>query len=134
MAMTAYLRKKLGDHTIGKASFTSPAAVFLGLFKASPTDSGALTDEVTGGSYARVSITASLSVFDAVSGVASSTADITFAVPTADWGTITHVGIIDASTAGNVLLYEAIPSPRFVASGGRAVKFTTGQLNISLLT
>lgn len=134
MTTTAYLRKKLGDHAIGKASFTMPTAVYLALFTASPGDTGSLTAEVTGGSYARVEITSKLSVFSSVTGIASSSADITFAVPTANWGTVTFVGVLDALTVGNVLFYEAVPSPRTALNGGRPVKFTTGQLSISTVS
>ncbi len=131
MPMTLYLRNKLGDHSIGKAAFTMPTTAYLALFTASPTDSGSLTNEVTGGSYARQAITSSMSAFSA--SVSSSTADVTFPAPTANWGTITYVGVIDALTVGNMLYYEALPAPRNVLSGSRRVLFAIGQLQIRVL-
>jgi hypothetical protein len=131
MAMTNYLRKKLGDHAIGKATFTMPT-VHLGLFTDSPGSGGSLTNEVTGGSYARIEVTSKMGAFDLVTGIATSSALIEFATPTANWGTVTHVGIMDASSSGNVLIYDELPVPRSIVNAGRKVTFTTGTLSIAL--
>jgi hypothetical protein len=133
MAMTSYLRKALGDESIGKVAFAMPSAVYLALFTASPGDSGSLTNEVTGGSYARIEITSKMSVFNSGTGIAISTADITFASPTADWGTVSYVGVADASTSGNLLFYEALPTARAVVNGGRRVSFLSGQFQLRLV-
>jgi|SRR5215475_275795 len=137
MAMTLYLRKKLGDHAIGKAAFTMPSAVYLALFTASPTVSGLFTNEVTGGSYARVEITSKLGVFDLTTGIAVSTTDINFATPTADWGTVTYVAVIDQASGAspdisNMLFFDPLPSARLVKSGGRGVQFLAGTVSVTL--
>lgn len=130
MPMTSYLRKKDGDHNIGKAAFTMPTTVYLALFTASPTDLGALVNEVTGSPYARVEITSRMSAFDLTTGIAVNTSDIDFGAPAANWGTVTYVGILDAATSGNMLYYEALPSPRSVTTGSRRVIFAAGQVQI----
>jgi len=135
MPMTAYLRKKLGDHSIGKAAYTMPTNVKLALFTASPTDAGLITNEVTGGSYARVTFTSAMGAFDLTTSIATSTADIDFATPTADWGTITYVGVMEETVSpdvANMLYYEALPVARSVLSGSRHVQFQAGQLRIVL--
>jgi len=137
MAMTNYLRKKLGDHAIGKASFSMPAAVYLGLFTASPGVSGSLAAEAGGGSYARVSITSLLGAFDLTTGIAVSVSDINFAAPTGNWGTVTYVGVLDQATGTspdvtNMLFFDPLPTPRIVVSGGRRVQFLAGSFSISL--
>ncbi len=132
MAMTSYLRKKLGDHSIGKAAYTMPTTVSLALFTASPGDSGSFTNEVLGGSYARVAITSLMGSFTLATGIASNATAIDFASPTADWGVITYVGIVDDGSPVNLIYYEAVPSPRTVLLGGRRVSFAIGALQIRL--
>jgi hypothetical protein len=133
MPMTSYLRKALGDESIGKAAFSQPAAVYLALFTSSPGDAGSLTGEVSGGSYARQDITAALSSFNLATGIASNTLAVDFPNPTGNWGTITYAGIIDAASGGNVLYYEALPNARAVVSGGRHVQFAVGALQIRII-
>ncbi len=50
---------------------------------------------------------------------------------TADWGTITHFGIFDASSGGNLLFHGALTESRTVNSGGQA-KFLATELQIGL--
>lgn len=130
MPMTRYLRKKDGDHNIGKAAYTMPTAAYLALFTASPTDTGLLTNEVAGSPYARVEITSKMSSFDLTTGAAVNTSDVDFGVPAANWGIVTYVGVLDAATSGNMLYYEALPTPRSVTTGSRRVIFSAGQVQI----
>lgn len=133
MPMTNYLRKALGDEALGKVAFTMPAAVYMGLHTADPGDNGSLAAEVAGGSYARVETTSKMSAVTLATGIASNSAEIAFASPTADWGTITHVSISDAISAGNMLYREALTTPRAVLNGGRRVAFATEQFQVRLI-
>jgi hypothetical protein len=128
--MTSFLRKALGDAAIAKTAFTMPASVSLGLFKASPGDAGSLTNEVSAGDYARIEITSKLSAFDLTTGIATSTALIQFAVPITNWGTITHVGVVNNSSV--MYFQEALPVARNVLAGSRRVSFAIGQFRITL--
>lgn len=132
MAMTAYLQKKLGDHAIGKASHTMPAAVYLALFSASPGENGSLTSEISGGSYARVSLTALMGAFDSVTGIATNSSAVSFAAPTATWGLVQYLGIVDASTNGNVLYYAQVDNARVVNNGDPAVTFDVGSIVVRI--
>lgn len=136
MPMTSYLRKQLGDEVLNKGNYSAPGAVYLALFTASPGDAGSLTSEIStsGTAYARQEVTSKLSAFDATTGIATSTAEIAFSVPTADWGVVTYVGIIDSggSPAGTLLFYDPVSAPRNVTNGGRRVVFATGQLTVRL--
>lgn len=93
------------------------ATLYLALFTAAPTDAGGGT-EVSGGSYARKSITNNTANFPAASGgtkylhVAQ-----TFATPTASWGTVTHFGFYDAASAGNLIIYGALTQSQTISSG-----------------
>jgi hypothetical protein len=133
MPMTSYLRKALGDESIGKIAFAMPSAVYLGLFTSSPGDAGSLVSEVTGSGYSRQEITTKMSAFVLGTGIATNTTAIDFSNPLADWGTVTYAGILDASSSGNMLYYEALPSPRLVLSGGRHVQFAIGALQIRII-
>lgn len=130
MPMTSYLRKKLGDHAIGKVAYTMPGSVSLALFTASPTDTGSLANEVTGSGYARVEITSKMGTFDLTTGIAVNTSDVDFGTPSGNWGTITFAGIMDDSSPKNMLYYEQLPSSRSVTSGSRRVLFAAGQIQI----
>jgi hypothetical protein len=95
--MSNYLENALINATLRNTSYTSPTTVYVGLHTADPTDAGTGA-EVSGGSYARQSAT-----FGAPSdGSSTTTADITFPTATASWNTVTHIGIWDASTSGNL--------------------------------
>lgn len=133
MPMTSYLRKALGDESIGKVAFVMPPAVYLALFTSSPGDAGSLTNEVAGGGYIRQEVTTKMGAFSLSTGIAANTAAIDFANPSTDWGTIAYAGIVDALSSGNVLYYEALPSPRTVLSGGRHVQFNIGALQIRII-
>lgn len=133
MAMTRYLRKKLGDHSLGKAAYTMPNPVYMALFTADPTDVGILTNEVVGSPYARIASTVLFGGFDLTTGIGVNASNIDFGIPAANWGTVSHAAIIDALTVGNMLYFEALPTPRIVVTGGRRVLFSAGQVQIRLV-
>jgi hypothetical protein len=133
MGMTRYLRKKLGDHSIGKAAFTMPTTVYIGLFKDDPTDAGTLTQEVAAAGYARIAITSLFGAFDLTTGLAINSNDVDFGIPAANWGTVTHAAILDASTSGNMLYFGALPAARMINTGGRRVIFSAGQIQIEMI-
>jgi len=109
-------------------AYTAPNA-YMALFTDDPTDAGTGT-EVTGNGYARVQIDTKMAA--ASSGQIVSNADITF--PTASggaFGTITHIGIYDASTAGNLLAHGALSASR-VISDGDTFQINSGSLTITI--
>jgi hypothetical protein len=90
---------------------------------------------VSGGSYARVQRDPSDSNWTGASstdGLTDNAADITFPTPTANWGTITHFAIFDASSSGNMLFHGALAQSKTVNNGDPAPKFVTGALDITL--
>lgn len=107
-------------------SYTSPTTTYAALFTADPTEAGSLTNEVTGGSYARVAITWGT----IASGSVSNSAIVQFATASASWGTVTHVAIMDASTSGNVMYYGALSAAKAVGIGDD-VSFAIGTLTVT---
>jgi hypothetical protein len=92
-------------------------------------EAGTLTDEVStsGSAYIRKAVT-----FGAASGGSSATnATVTFDAATANWGTITHVAVMDAETSGNVLFYGAVTTSKTIETGD-TFQVSSGNLTISL--
>lgn len=126
MAISDYLENKLIDGTLRGTTYTAPATVYVALYKTDPTDADS-GSEVSGGSYARKSAT-----FSAPSnGSTSNTADILFPQATANWGEITHVGIRDAATGGNLLYHGPLEQAKTIYSGDQ-FKIPAGQLTVTL--
>jgi len=123
---TNYLEDKLLDHVLNNTSFTSPTTVYVGLFTAAPTDTTAGT-EVSGGSYARQV----LSVSTASEGVVTSDADVNFPQATGNWGTIVALGIHDALSSGNLLMYTDLTTSKTIETGD-ILKVSSGSLTVTL--
>jgi len=124
--MSNFLENALVNATLRNTTYTSPATVYVALYTSDPTDADTGT-EVTGGSYARTSVT-----FAAPSnGVSLSSADVTFPTCTAGWGTVTHIGLRDASTAGNLLYHTPLDSSKTIDTGD-IFKISTSNLSVTL--
>ena len=127
-AASDYLENKVLDHVLGNTTYTPAATIYVGLWTADDgLESGTVTSEVSGGSYARQSITFSA----ATGGSADSSATVTFPAATANWGTITHVALMDASTAGNVLFHGSVTTSKTIESGD-TFQISANNLTISL--
>jgi hypothetical protein len=125
-AISDYLENALINATLRNTTYTSPADVYVGLFTTDPTDDGSGT-EVSGGSYART-----VATFAAPSNGSSSTnADVQFPQATGNWGTVTHFGIFDAATTGN-LLYHGILTAAKTIETGDVFKIASGNLTVTL--
>ena len=124
--MSNFLENALINATLRNTSYTSPSTVYLGLFTSDPTDANTGT-EVSGGSYARQSIT-----FGAPSnGVSTNSAAIEFPQATGSWGTVGWVGIMDSLTTGNLLYHTALDASKTIASGD-IFKIAIGSLSVTL--
>jgi len=127
-AASDYLEDKVLDHVLTNTAYTSPTTVYIGLWTADDgLEAGTITSEVSGGSYARQSVTFSASS----GGATSNSATVTFPTATANWGTITHVAVMDASTAGNVLFHGAVTTSKTIESGD-TFQISSGNLDITL--
>lgn len=115
-AMTNYLADAILNHTLRHVAYTSPTTVYLALFTADPTRAGTQTNEVSGGSYARTAI-AFGAPSDSGSAEEVKNTIVNFTTPTADWGVVTHWGIMDATTAGNMLYHGALGASKTIQNG-----------------
>ena len=105
---------------------TTPLKV--ALFTTLPNqETGAGGTEVSGGSYARTTVT-----FDAAaSGSASNSADITFPTASANWGTVVGIGIYDTAGTPVLIWSGALTTPKTVEDGD-TFRIATGSLTTTL--
>lgn len=124
--MSDYLENALLEATLRSTTFTAVGTPYVSLHTADPQDDASGT-EVSGGSYAREAGT-----FDAASGgVTQNSSAIEFNQATGNWGTITHFGIWDALTTGNMLYHSAFDASKVIETGD-ILKIDTGSLTVTL--
>ena len=121
-----YLEKKILDYVLRDTADWAPAAVYLALHTADPVDAGSGA-EVSGGSYARQAI-----AFDA----AHATTGVTQNTDIETWTnlpacTVTHIGIWDAVSSGNLLFHTAVNSSKTVANGD-TISIAVGAITVTL--
>lgn len=124
-AMSDYLENKILDHVLGTTAYTAPSTVYIGLSTGSFNDDNSGT-ELSGSNYSRVAAS-----FDAAaSGTTDNSAAIEFAAATGSWGSVSHFGIFDAASSGNLLIHGAFTSAKTIASGD-VLKIATGDLDVT---
>jgi hypothetical protein len=124
--MSNYLENALINGTLRATTYTAPTTVYVGLYTSDPTDANTGT-EVTGGSYVRTAAT-----FGAPSdGVTTNSAAVEFPQATADWGVVGWIGILDASTSGNLLYHSPLDVAKTISSGD-VLRISIGALSVTL--
>lgn len=112
------------------AAFTEIAA-YVALFDdncdAGQLEAGTLTNEISGGSYAR-----ELAGLTAPSnGTSANAADVEFTTATATWGLVSFVALMDAITVGNVLMFSPLDTAKQV-NDGDTFKINLGDLDVTV--
>tara|TARA_B100001287_G_scaffold276783_1_gene289433 strand:- start:3126 stop:3557 length:432 start_codon:yes stop_codon:yes gene_type:complete len=140
-AASNYLENELLDHVLGEngKTYTSPSNVYLALFTSDggleANDSTSFTEISTSGTgYGRIDMDVdnSTGAFgNASGGSASNSQTITFNPAQSNWGTVTHVAIMDHQTAGNVLFHGAVTTSKTIETGD-TFQVSASNLTISL--
>jgi len=133
-AFSDYAEVELRKHIFRTGSFTKPTVLGVALYTAAPGEAGGGT-EVSGGSYARVDVPpldANWSGASATDGLTDNVAAITYPAPTAAWGLVTDFAILDATTAGNFLIYGTLTASKTVNSSDPAPAFGIGDLDCTI--
>lgn len=140
-AMTDYLENKLIDQLLRGQTAPTTADIYIALFTTAPSDSAAGT-EPSGNGYARAHVVSALSAWSGTQSAGSTTASsgstgttsnnstITFPTPTAGWGTVTHFGVFDAATSGNMLFHGALTISKTINQDD-TVAFPAGSLSFT---
>lgn len=117
-----FLTHKLLDHVLRGVTYSPPSTVYMALYTSNPGDDDTGT-EVSGNGYQRQPVT-----FSAASNrqIVNSN-QVEFPEATGPWGTITHFGLRDAETGGNLLFYGALTAPVTIGQGQQLI-FRAGDI------
>jgi len=137
-AFSNFLEGALINHIFRDTTYPVPyLSLYIALFDATGSsanlEAGTLTGEIIGGAYVRKQVGAATGLdFDnpVLTGSTANTSDITFTTATANWGTVTYMAVMDASTAGNVLFHGTLTVAKTV-NNGDTFKFNAGDLQIT---
>ena len=131
-AFSDYLENKLVDVTLRGGTYTG-GGVFIALFTQDPTDAGT-GSEVADSAYTRQRAHATVTSdgFTApANGSSSNTRTIVFPAIVDTQVTVTHWGIFDAQTGGNLLYHSAMLNPKTLDPTD-VVSFPIGSLTVTL--
>lgn len=110
-----HLGNAIINYTLRGQAMPGISGTYFALFTADPTAAFTAGTEVSAGWYARQATGA----FAAPSAKTTYNASrVEFPPVTGASVTITHIGIVDSLTGGNLLYYEALPAPVVIAING----------------
>lgn len=113
MSFSNFLETEILDHVFGGNAYTAPSTLYVALFTSNPDEDGSGTEVSTSGTaYARQTAT-----FTVTGNEATNDSAIEYSTATANFGTVSHVGIMDASTGGNLLAYAALTTAKVIETG-----------------
>jgi hypothetical protein len=126
MSFTNFLETEILDHVFAGAAYTAPGTKYLALFTAiSDGEAGSVT-ELSGDAYARQTV-----AFTTSGATTSNNAAVEFPTATGSWGTVTHVGVYDAASSGNLMCYATLSASKLIETGD-VFRVPSGDLDITL--
>lgn len=145
MALTDYTAQRflnalfqIGSNNFG--GLGTPPDLHLAASTTTPDDDGTGFTEPAGGSYARVDL--QLDVAGELFGTGAALVGdvnvmendevIQFPTATASWGTITHIGLFDQSSGGNLIYFAQISGSSVAIDTNDTLFFQTGELEFTL--
>lgn len=142
-ALSDYAENVIADHVFRGTAYsnTLPANYYIALYTTACSDAAGGT-EVAVGSYARVAVARSQTAWNGTQGTAGTASSgtlgtisnalaITFPAATADWGIVTHWGIVDAATLGNLVVCAPLTTARSITNGSTA-SYAAGALTVQI--
>ena len=127
MSFTNTYETHVMQYVFTSTSVTRPTAWYIGLFTSDPTDTGSAGTEVSGNGYARTAVT-----FSVTADTATNTAAVEFpAASGGNWGTISHIGVMTASSGGDMIVHSALTTSKAI-NDGDVFRIPTGDLDITL--
>lgn len=128
MVTTYFVNLVMGNVFGSKKDIPLPGTYYIGLSMTEPNQDGTGVSEPVGGNYSRVAVT---SLSEPVDGMITNSAEVEFNDSTEDWGTMNYYVVYDASTNGNLLIYNALEKPRIVQSENQ-VRFKPEAITFTL--
>ena len=126
MDFSNYLANKLISATVRKLAYTTPAQPYVALYTTDPTKDNTGT-EVSEPTYTRLPVT----MKNPVAGFSENENEMEWAIATTVWGTLTHVGIMDAEVGGNLLYFAELIEPKNISVGDQ-FQITPDNLKLTL--
>lgn len=134
-----YSENNIVETTLRGAAFPVPAGVYVGLFTADPTDANVTANEVQTSAwpaYVRRDAADGASIATgwtaAADGVSSNAKVITFAANNgAGAVTVTHIGLYDSATGGNLLYHAPLVSSKTLQVGD-VLSFGVGSITVTI--
>lgn len=131
-SLSDFAEAELLDHVFN-AAYTPPTTVYLGLSTADPLDDASGLSEPSGDGYVRKAITFGA----AASRKVTQNADVDYDQATGAWGLITHYGVFDAESGGNMLGHGALGQSKQIVSGNTPsvksgevyIEYSTGDIS-----
>lgn len=133
-AMSDYLEAAVLNLTLRGVALAAPSGTHLALFTTDPTDAASGT-EVSAGWYGRQSIGLSsgwTAPADSAGGKQCTNANqIAFSAVTGSSVTVTHIGIYDAASGGNLLYHSALVASKTLQVGD-VLQFAANSIAVTL--
>src|SRR6266542_2862435 len=130
-----YTEAQIRAHVFRTGTFAKPAALWVALHTADPTDAGTGAEVSTSGTgYGRVQrnpADANWTAAAATDGKTANAAVVTFGTPSGSWGTVTHMGIWDAETGGNLIASGPLALAKTIGGTDPAPSFAIGALSVT---
>ena len=132
--LTDSMERKLLDHIIGKAEYTRPGTLHMGLSTTAFTDSdsasAAYAKEPSGNAYARIQVDYRIR-YNHTNQDLRNTSSIDWAEATGAWGDIEYWGIFDGSAStANLVMHGSFSAATTVSSGDQ-FRIATGDFEIN---
>ena len=127
MSLTNAFETHTLQYLLTSDALTRPTAWYVALFTSDPTDTGSAGTEVSiGTGYARTP-----AVFTVTGDTASNSGAVEFpAASGGNWGTVSHIGVMDAATGGNMIVHAALTTSKAI-NDGDVFRIPTGDLDIT---
>ena len=115
------------NYVFTATSVTRPTAWYVALFTSNPAEDASGTEVSTSGTaYVRKTVS-----FTVSGNLATNSAAVEFPTATASFGTVTHIGVFNASTSGDLIAYSALSASKAIATGD-VFRIPAGDLDITL--
>jgi hypothetical protein len=131
-SLTNYGENALANAALGSTAIW--ANLYLAAFTATLDDAttGSTAGEPSGNAYARAAVAQNTTMWpDATNGQKTNGQTISFPEATGAWGDITHVAMVDATSAGNAICWADLDEAKTIGNGDELL-FDPGDLVFTL--
>ena len=131
--LTDLYERKILDGLLGVTPLVLSTEPFLALYTQDPTDAGSASTEMSGSGYNRVSLAGVFAPASGTDGTSKNTGAVVFDAATADWSTITHIGITAGGSNGmtDLMIYGKLLTSVDVGDTENAI-FGVADLTLTL--